>query len=513
MVGATFALLGLHGAVAWAAQIDAQAPSATRPNLLFLLADDQKCDSIGAYGNPVIQTPHLDRLVHSGFNFHNAYCFGSPHGAVCMPSRAMLHSGRSLFRLQNLNLEGHKLLGEYLAEAGYQTFATGKWHNGKPSLVRSFQRGSNVFLGGMSNHAEVPTVELAADQSFSDVQMGAHFSSKLFADAAVEFLQQRDPEKPFFCYVAFTAPHDPRMSPGNFNRMYRPEEMPVPKNFLPQHPFNIGDLTVRDENLAPWPRTPAVIQQQTSEYYGLVSHLDQQIGRILAALEEQGLLDNTLIVYTADHGLALGSHGLLGKQSLYEHSMKAPLIVAGPGVPVGRTDALVYLHDLFPTLLQWAGVAIPADNEGISLIPAWQADHADQADQADQDDQANQADSTPWPRDVLFTAYKDTIRAVRDPRWKLIRYPQVDRTQLFDLQADPDEMRDLSRSERAEHRDALRRLQAALRDAQIRYGDPHPLTVANPIPAEIDLTGHPRKPDQWQPRWIVEKYFGPTPSK
>lgn len=449
------------------------------PNILFLLADDQRADTIAAYGNPVIQTPNLDQLVRNGFSLTNAYCFGSPHGAVCVPSRAMLHSGRSLFRLKNLNLNGQRLLGEYLQEAGYETFATGKWHNERPSFERSFQRGRNVMFGGMSNHAEVPIVQLESQQrTFSQPQTGEYFSSKLFADAAIEFLSTREKQQPFFCYVAFTAPHDPRMSPGTFNRMYEPAAMPVPKNFLPQHPFNIGDLTVRDENLAPWPRTREVIQEQTADYYGLISHLDQQVGRILEALEASGQAENTIIIYAADHGLAMGSHGLLGKQSLYEHSMKAPVVIVGPGIPVGSNSALVYLHDLFPTILECAGVTLPAECDGRSFRPL--LDGVVQYE----------------PRSTLFTAYKDTIRAIRNERWKLIRYPQIDRTQLFHLESDPDEMNDLSESDDPTHQAIKAGLLRQLAESQQDVGDAQSLVVANPQPAAIDLTGHPRKPDQ-----------------
>lgn len=462
--------------------------SPRRPNVLFLLADDQRTDTIAAYGNSTIQTPNLDGLVRRGFSLTNAYCLGSPHGAVCVPSRAMLHSGRSLFRLKNLNLDGEKLLGEYLQEAGYETFATGKWHNERPSFARSFQRGRNLMFGGMANHAEVPIVQFSGE-GFSRPQTGEHFSSKLFADAAIEFLTEREKSRPFFCYVAFTAPHDPRMSPGTFNRMYQPAEMVVPKNFLPQHPFDIGDLTVRDENLAPWPRTREIIQQQTADYYGLISHLDQQVGRVLEALAASGQADNTIIVYAADHGLALGSHGLLGKQNLYEHSMKAPLVIVGPGFATGQNDTLVYLHDLFPTLLDCAGVNVPAECDGRSLRPLLDGSGKYEA------------------RSSLFTAYKDTIRAIRDERWKLIRYPQIDRTQLFDLESDPDEMNDLSTSDDVTLHAVRARLWSQLEAAQKEVGDSQVLVVANPKPAEIDLTGHPRKPDQWQPKWIVEKYF------
>ncbi len=465
-------------------------PGQTPPNILFLFADDQRTDTIAAYGNERIQTPNLDRLSRTGMNFRNSYCFGSPHGAVCVPSRAMLHSGRNLFHLKDLNLVGHETLGERLGRSGYQTFGTGKWHNGNSSFVRSFQSGRNLLLGGMANHAEVPIVQFdSATENFSKPKPGENFSSKLFADAAIEFLQDRDSSKPFFCYVAFTAPHDPRMSPGNFNQMYKPEKMPVPKNFLPQHPFDNGDLTVRDEQLAPWPRTREVIQAQTADYYGLISHLDQQVGRIMETLRESGYAENTIVIYAADHGLALGSHGLLGKQSLYDHSMKAPLIVAGPGIVPGDDSSLTYLHDLFPTILEIAQADAPTETDGRSVVPLLK----------------RKAGYT--PRDYLFTSYKNTIRAIRDRRWKLIRYPQVDRTQLFDLESDADETNNLIDSVEGEHQAIRIRLQEALVQAQKDAGDTQPLTVDKPAKAEIDLTDHPRKPDQWQPRWIIEKYF------
>ena len=181
---------------------------------------------------------------------------------------------------------------------------------------------------------------------------GEKFSSELFADSAIEFLQNHDGKKPFFAYVAFTAPHDPRQPPLGYREPYYRKLPPLPANFLPQLPFDNGMMQGgRDENLAAWPRTEAMIRDQLAEYYGLITHLDEQIGRILAALEKSGQAENTIIIFAADNGLALGSHGLLGKQSVYEHSMRTPLIIAGPGIPRGKaTRAFTYLLDLFPTL-------------------------------------------------------------------------------------------------------------------------------------------------------------------
>jgi arylsulfatase A-like enzyme len=305
---------------------------AKQPNVLLLFADDQRPDTIGAYGNPYIQTPNLDRLVGEGFSFRRAYCLGSQGGAVCVPSRAMLNTGKSFFRIP-MDLNGETTLGQLLGRNGFTTFATGKWHNRRESWLKSFQQGRNIMFGGMSDHAKVPLVDLGPDGKLYREREGVRFSSTLFADAAIDFLRNHSDEKPFFAYVAFTAPHDPRNPPPKYRRMYYRNPPPLPPNFAPQHPFNNGHMTGRDESLGPWPRTEAVVRDQLSEYYGLITHLDRQVGRILRELKAGPHAGNTIVVYTADHGLAVGSHGLLGKQNLYEHSMGAPLISPARGFP------------------------------------------------------------------------------------------------------------------------------------------------------------------------------------
>ena len=166
-------------------------------------------------------------------------------------------------------------------------------------------------------------------------------------------------ENPFFLYVSFMAPHDPRNPPQKYREIYYKKRPPLPKNFLPQHPFQNAPPTTsgRDEGLAPWPRSKEMISDQLCEYYGLVTHLDKQVGRILKALEQSEHADNTIVIYTADHGLAMGSHGLLGKQNVYEQSMQCPLILKGPGIPKGKSsEAFTYVHDLYATLCNLAGV-------------------------------------------------------------------------------------------------------------------------------------------------------------
>lgn len=465
-----------------------QEPAATkpvRPNILLLFADDQRSDSLGAYGNEHARTPVIDALAARGFTFRSNYCFGSIHGAVCQPSRAMLLSGRTLWRVP-MDLKGVTTLPMALRAAGYETFLSGKWHNGEASAVRGFERGGAIFFGGMCDHTKVPVRDLA-DGALGPKRVGAAFSSELFADATIDFLKGRDRARPFFAMVAFTAAHDPRQPPEPYRSQAYEDLPPLPKNFLPQHPFDNGWLVGRDENLLPWPRPEAMVRQQLAEYQGLVRHLDAQVGRIVATLDALGLTENTLVVYTADHGLALGSHGLLGKQSVYEHSMGCPLIVAGPGVPRGESAALTYLLDLCPTLCEVGGVDVPAGVEGASLASVWRGERA-------------------GVRDSLYLAYENVQRSVRDARFKLTRYPHIDFEQLFDLQADPDERHDLR--EDPGHAEDAARLRGELERWHARVDDPHPLRVDEPKPRAIDLTGRARKPDQWQPAWIVEKYFG-----
>ncbi len=414
-----------------------------KPNVVFLFTDDQRADTIGALGNPVIHTPNLDRLAQTGFVFHNAYCMGSTVPAVCNPSRHMLLSGMSLFRYDSKKKEG--TLADVMNKAGYVTWHVGKRSNTPLEYHKAFQHSTYVNEGKERMSGE---------------------PGRAAADLAVRFLKTGwDREKPLFMYVAFEGPHDPRVAADQWMRLYRDAQIPLPPNYKPFHPFNNGELLIRDERLAPWPRSPEIVRKHLGDYYACISCLDFQIGRIVAAFEELGEADNTVFVFSSDHGLAIGSHGLFGKQNLYDHSMKAPLIFAGPSVPTGESDAFVYLFDIFPTIADLAGAKVPSGLDGKSLVPIMQgkADHV---------------------RDSLFLAYRDVQRAVRKGDWKLIRYPQVDVTQLFNLRDDPSELTNLaaepSRSEK------VHEMLKLLAKEQEHYGDTAPLTIKHPMPSKVD---------------------------
>ena len=436
----------------------------TRPNVLVLIADDLRPDAIGANGNPDVRTPHLDALMARGRSYDRAYCMGSNSGAVCAPSRAMLLTGRSRFKIPQDVLvpwgpaTGEPvppMLPELFRRHGWRTFATGKWHQRKPHFQTCFDEGEAIFFGGMGPHEglKVHSFDPTGMYPKADSRAMPAFSSTGFADAAIEFISTNaNSSEPFLAWVSFTAPHDPRTPPAAIRSTYDDATLTLPPNVLPEHPFDNGELRIRDEKLEAWPRTPEALRRHLGDYYGMIEQMDSQIGRILASLEDAGRADDTIVVFLADHGLGMGSHGLLGKQNLYEHSMGAPLVVAGPGITPGeRRDSLVYLHDTVPWLLDEAGLDHPKDLHGRHLETG--------------------------KRTQLVLHYRDGQRALVESRWKLIAYPAVGLVQLYDLETDPHEQRNVA----ADHPERVARMARDLAKQMVASGD--------------DL----RLPDTWTP--------------
>jgi arylsulfatase A-like enzyme len=404
-----------------------------KPNILVLYSDDQSYHALGAAGNSEVRTPNLDRLAASGMMFSQAHVMGGHQGAVCVPSRAMLMTGRYVNRLPG---DGGTIpdslvsLPEVLGTMGYSTYHTGKWHSDKASHHRMFSHGGDIFFGGMHFERDGgqfhPTVHPFDPEGVfpsSTARKADTFSTTLYAENAISFLNSpRARQAPFFCYVAFTSPHDPRTPPPSTANLYDPEKISLPVNFLPKHPFDNGDLNVRDEKLLPRPLTPQMVKKEIAAYYAMVTEMDAQVGRILDALKENGLLSNTIIVFAGDNGLAVGQHGLLGKQNLYEHSIRVPMIMSGPGIPAGsRYDGYIYLSDIAPTLYQMLGVKPPESVEGIG--------HAGVFKKPEQK-----------IRKDLYNVYGNWSRSLKTADgWKLILY-NVDgttNTQLFNLNKDP----------------------------------------------------------------------------
>ncbi len=437
------------------------------PNILFLFADDQRDGTIAALGNNDIITPHLDQLVNNGTTFENAYIMGAMNGAVCAPSRAMLMTGRTLFSIDptgNTIDKAHTTLPKALENAGYQTHHIGKWHNGRDAFIQSFAGGKNIFFGGMHSQYNVPTYDYSFAGHYENDNtnpLSPKHSSELYAEAAIDFINNYNDENPFFTYVAFQAPHDPREMPDEYLKMYDSKNVPLPPNFMAKHPFDNGELDIRDEWLAGYPRTKLEVLANIKAYYAMITHLDAQIGRIIQALKNKGLYENTIIVFAGDNGLAVGQHGLLGKQNLYEHSINVPLIFSGPGIPKGKkSTTFAYLSDLYSTFIELGPkVEPPATVEGLSLKEAIVADAQ--------------------IRDDTFHCYKNFHRAARNDRYKIIKYnvKGTVTTQLFDLHVDPYEMKNLA--EDTNHADQLNIMESLLRELMVEFKDEADLEKPN----------------------------------
>ncbi|WP_346333286.1 sulfatase-like hydrolase/transferase [Prosthecobacter sp. SYSU 5D2] len=439
------------------------------PDILFIVTDDQNPETIHALGNERIRTPNLDRLAAGGTAFTRAYA-GYP---ICHVSRAEILTGCTPFRAYMNYPAGPidpalKTMAQTFQEAGYLTWYSGKWHNDGHPKQRGYTGTRGLYSSGGVKGEKGPAMNergqaitgytgwtfKSDDDGKAEPEKGIGLqadNSVHVANGAIRAIADTPADKRFLLHVNFAFPHDPRQWPADETQRYDPAHMKLPENFAPVHPFDHGNLHGRDETLLPIPREEAAVLTELAIYYAMISDVDNQIGRILEALEKAGRKD-TIIVFISDQGLAMGSHGLLGKQNQYEHSIRSPLIIAGSELPKAkRTQALVHLRDLYPTFCELAGIAIPGSVQGRSLLPLLQG-------------------KTERVHDFVTGTFTDTQRMICDERWKFIRYPQLGREQLFDLESDPHEMKDLSADPAHDEKKAgmKQKLQAWLKE----QGDP-----------------------------------------
>ena len=415
------------------------------PNILFIFADDQTYSGINSNGNDEVITPNLDRLSESGVTFTHAYNMGAWNGAVCVASRAMLNSGRFIWRAKELSdrsYSGFKEQGfmwsQLMASKGYDTYMTGKWHVSVPAdsvfmVTGHVRAGMPGTVPESYNRplSENDTTWLPWHKKWGGYWEGGKHWSEVVADEAIGFIDSSlTRSNPFFMYIAFNAPHDPRQSPKEFVEMYPLENISLPASFIEEYPFKdeMGcPATLRDEMLAPFPRTPYSVQIHTQEYYAIITHMDQQIGRIIKHLKASGQDKNTYILFSADHGLGCGKHGLLGKQNMYDHSIRVPLIIAGPNIPENeKREMQVYLQDLMATSLDIAGIEEPGYVDFNSLLPLIE----------------NPELSGPYSS--IYGAYMYLQRMIRTDKYKLIFYPEAGVYRLYDIVNDPDELNDIA---------------------------------------------------------------------
>ncbi|RBP45917.1 arylsulfatase A-like enzyme [Roseimicrobium gellanilyticum] len=448
-----------------------KAAEPAKPDILIVVADDLRPDVLHTLGHPTVKTPHLDALAGRGTVFTRAAC-GYP---ICHVSRTEMLSGRCVVKAASTggNIPfpaGWVLWPQAMKSAGWHTVHSGKWHVHGTPVARGYAATAGLFSsGGAGKDAALTSPQSATGRPVTGYKGWTFKSSdgkampelgvgltpdtdSHIADAASQVLQSPR-EKPLFLHVNFTATHDPLHWPKGKEGRFKTEDTPLPANFRPQHPFDHGNINGRDEVIVPAPRTEEQVKAETAVYLALVEQLDAQIGKLVKALEDTGRLSNTLIIFTSDQGLALGSHGLMGKQNQYEHTINAPLIMAGPGIPSGkRFSAQCYLRDLYPTVCELTGVEIPESVEGKSLLPVLRG-------------------GNPEIHGAIFGYFTDTQRMVRTTDgWKLIWYPQANRTQLFHLSEDPHELQDLaSQPEQAQRREAM---MGELKKWMVEKGDP-----------------------------------------
>ena len=463
-----------------------------RPNFLFIFTDDQSPYTLSAYGNEVCRTPNIDRLAAEGMTLDDAHHMGSWSGAVCRPSRTMVMTGRTLWNIPGASGPGlefprnqrraaaEQSMPAVFNRAGYDTFRTCKRGN-------SFDEANELF-----------SVRRDATRRDGTPEGG----SEWHGDQVMEYLEQRDGDSdddPFLIFFGFSHPHDPRHATPELAERYgadnrgpqgepHPNSPPLQFDWLPAHPFHHGHPGLRDEEKVQGVMTRrdvATVRNELGREYACIENIDTQVGRVLDKLDEMGELDNTYVIFTADHGIAVGRHGLMGKQNLYEHTWRVPFIVRGPGIePGSRASGYIYLLDVLPTLCDFAGIEPPEVVEGTSIRPVLEG-------------------ATERMREVLYGAYcggtKPGMRSVKIDGWKLIEYDVLDgevrETQLFDLNANPNEFlaehqaaeviaetghepepHQVNLADDPDYAEKRRELEALLAGEMQRLGDPYELS-------------------------------------
>ncbi|MDF1739621.1 MAG: sulfatase-like hydrolase/transferase [Verrucomicrobiales bacterium] len=451
-----------------------------RPNILFVLVDDQSPFDLKVYNPDSSQeSPTIDKLAAGGMVFDGAYHMGSFSGAVCTPSRHMIMTGRTVWHLPNTQDGMHcpddieaNVMAEVFNRAGYDTMRTCKKGNSYAAANSKFQVVHDATKRGGT----------------------AETGSAWHGDRVIEYLEERESAKdedPFLIYFGFSHPHDTRDGTPELLAKYgatnhadkatfppaNSKQPALPVNYLGEHPFHHGHPGLRDEVAVSgvWERRDELtIRNELGREFACNEYIDQQMDRVFKKLEAMGELENTYIIYTADHGMAIGRHGLQGKQNLYEHTWRVPFIVKGPGIKPGtRAQANSYLLDVLPTMCDFAGIEAPDSIEGESLKPVLTGEKE-------------------TVRETLYGVYcggtKPGMRSVKKGDWKLIKYDvldgQVRETQLFNLAENPNEflaehgkgsatLTDLA--ENPEYAEKLAEMEALLLSEMRRLDDPYRL--------------------------------------
>lgn len=436
-----------------------------RPNILIVMADELRADALGCYGNPICQTPHLDALARGGVLFENAL---TPN-PICVPARASLTTGNYSHRATGTKNNGGRIrdgqpkLAEHFNAHGYRTYACGKLHYvpyagpGEPRLVHGFghcdltESGRLVWQHDRENkHRGLEDyIDYLADVGWGGYSRAhgvgnndvrpcptplppEHHVDHWVADRTIARLHEHlaaHPDDPFLIFCSFPKPHAPLDPPYDYVKLYDPRDIPPP----------LGNDAMRDSR-NPYleqmrhthgitPLSPKAMLVIKAYYYALITHQDAQVGRVLAALGEGGVADDTFVLYTADHGDLMGDFGAYFKGNFLRGSVDVPLIFRGPGIPPGeRRRQLAGLQDILPTLARLTGCPLEQEVDGLDLTDALQNDTAP-------------------TRDLFYGQCLDAPRQLAmlfDGRWKYCYAQQGPTEELYDLAEDPDELNNLA---------------------------------------------------------------------
>ena len=467
------------------------AESLERPNLVFITTDQHRGDCTGIDGHPILETPHLDQLANEGVYFPRAY---SPC-PVCVPARMVMMTGQSpyntgFFTNSSSALGQTDTLPRILGGLGYQTQLIGKAHF-SPQRARlgfdntiinesgRYREGDDYHLwlnktpyAGLERATSIGNNDVFSRRS---VVPETHHVNTWTANECIEFLDRRDPTCPFFLWMSFSRPHSQYDPPAPYDAWYDPEDVPPPirtpdEDFLPPE---LREATLRYD----WDRlSPARIARARQHYFGQITHIDHQIGRFLAVLRWKGLWDNTLVIFTSDHGDMMGDHGLFFKSHFFEGSGRVPLILRAPrgwegAIPAQRYGKPVSLVDVLPTLVSAAGGRVSDRADGVSLLPA-----------------LGGGDPV---EDRIFHGEiggeKRRHHCLTDGRYKYMWFRLGGCEYLFNLKEDPNEVNNLARDEDrvVEWRNRLIKLLEVRGDQAVRDGALLPTTYEPTPEAEL----------------------------
>lgn len=425
-----------------------------KPNFVFFMTDDQRWDGMSCAGNTILKTPNMDRIAEEGVRFENMFVTTS----LCGPSRASILTGKYAHnhgvRRNGMALPAEqKTFIEMIKEAGYETAFIGKWHN----RDRAKNRGLDYYFGfkgqGRYNNPVI------SENFGPDEEYKGHVTD-ILADHAIKFLEQKH-DKPFCLLLWFKAPHRSWRHAERFNDLFKDKKMPEPSNFHDTYEGKPDAVRNADMKIGDF-KDVADLDTYLKRYYGCLAGVDENVGRVLDALEQQGYEDSTVVAYSGDNGFFLGEHHFFDKRLMYEESIRVPLLVKYPKmIKPGTTKADMVLNvDIAPTILDLAGIPIPETMDGKSIKPLLEGKE------------------TEWRKDFLYEYYEYPAvhsvrknRGVRTERWKYIHYfEDPEEFELFDLQSDPQEMNNLVND--PEYKDIIEQLKTRMTDLRKELKDP-----------------------------------------